>query len=94
VRADFVNEVASVLEIGRRDLVEKCIIDKMGFALKLYDKYRTNLKPKVGLLNSGKLFDWGAEKELLLSDIDEGDFYKFEGGFEAFLKKIVAALGQ
>ena len=28
-------------------------------------------------MNSGKLFDWGTEKELLLSDIDEADFYKF-----------------
>lgn len=71
---------------------EKCIVGKIGFSLKLYAKYRDHLKQKVALLNSGKLFDWGAEKELLLSDIDEADFYKFLGGFEAFLKKIVAAL--
>lgn len=69
------------------------IIGKIGFSLKLYAKYRAHLKQKVTLLGSGKLFDWGAEKELLLSDIDEDDFYKFEGGFETFLKKIVAALG-
>ena len=72
---------------------EKCIVGKIGFSLKLYAKYRDHLKQKVVLLNSGKLFDWGAEKELLLSDIDEADFYKFLGGFEALLKKIVAALG-
>ncbi|MGA2973252.1 MAG: nucleotidyl transferase AbiEii/AbiGii toxin family protein [Candidatus Bathyarchaeia archaeon] len=72
---------------------EKRIIDKIDFSLKLYAKYRDHLKQKVALLNSGKLFDWGAEKELLLSDIDEADFYKFLGGFEIFLKKIVAALG-
>lgn len=72
---------------------EKCIVGKIGFSLKLYAKYRAHLKQKVALLNSGKLFDWGAEKELLLSDIDEADFYKFLGGFETFLKKIVAALG-
>ncbi len=72
---------------------QKCIVGKIEFSLKLYAKYRENLKQKIGLLNSGKLFDWGTEKELLLSDIDEGEFYKFLGGFETFLKKIVAALG-
>ena len=72
---------------------EKCIVGKIGFSLKLYAKYREHLKQKVALLNSGKLFGWGAEKELLLSEIDEGDFYKFESGFETFLKKIVAAVG-
>ncbi|MGD0178146.1 MAG: nucleotidyl transferase AbiEii/AbiGii toxin family protein [Candidatus Bathyarchaeia archaeon] len=73
--------------------VEKCIIGKIGFSLKLYAKYRDHLKQKVALLNSGKLLTWGAEKELLLSDIDEADFYRFLGGFETFLKKTVAALG-
>ena len=72
---------------------EKCIVGKIAFSLKLYAKYRDHLKQKVALLDSGKLFDWGAEKELLLSDIDEADFYKFLGGFDTFLKKIVAALG-
>jgi predicted nucleotidyltransferase component of viral defense system len=73
--------------------VQKCIIGKIGFSLKLYAKYRDNLKQKAALLNSGKLLTWGAEKELLLSDIDEADFYRFLGGFETFLKKTVAALG-
>ena len=72
---------------------EKCIVSKIAFSLKLYAKYRLHLKQKVGLLNSGKLFDWGAEKELLLSDIDEGEFYKFLGGFQEFLKKVVKAVG-
>jgi hypothetical protein len=72
---------------------EKCIVGKIGFSLKLYAKYRDNLKQKVALLNSGKLFGWGTEKELLLSEIDEDDFYKFMGGFETSLKKIVAAVG-
>jgi hypothetical protein len=72
---------------------EEGIVGKIGFSLKLYAKYRDHLKQKVALLNSGKLFDWGAEKELLLSDIDEADLYKFLGGFETFLKRIVAALG-
>jgi predicted nucleotidyltransferase component of viral defense system len=72
---------------------EKCIVGKIGFSLKLYAKYRDHLKQKVALLNSGKLFDWGAEKELLLSDIDGADFYRFLGKFETFLKRMVAVLG-
>ncbi len=72
---------------------EKCIIGKIDFSLRLYAKYRQHLKQKVALLKSGKLFDWGTEKELLLSDMDEGDFYKFLGGFQEFLKKAVKAVG-
>lgn len=72
---------------------EKCIVGKIEFSLKLYAKYREHLKQKVALLNSGKLFDWGAEKELLLSDIDEGDFYRFLDGFQEFLRKVVKAVG-
>jgi len=71
---------------------EECIVGKIDFSLKLYAKYRSHLKQKVALLNSGKLFDWGTEKELLLSDIDEADFYKFLGGFEMFLKRVVGNL--
>jgi predicted nucleotidyltransferase component of viral defense system len=78
--------------IKAEDEQEK-IIDKIGFSLKLYAKYREHLKQKVALLNTGKLFGWGAEKELLLSDIDEEDFDKFLGRFGVFLKKIVAAFG-
>lgn len=73
---------------------EKCILGKINFSLKLYAKHREHLKQKVRLLNSGKIFDWGAEKDLLLSDIDEGDFYRFLERLEVFLKKIVATLGQ
>lgn len=72
---------------------EKCILSKINFSLKLYAKYRDHLKRKVALLDSGKLFEWGAEKELLLADINEGDFYEFLTEFGTFLKKIVAALG-
>jgi predicted nucleotidyltransferase component of viral defense system len=72
---------------------EKCIVNKIGFSLKLYAKYRNHLKQKVTLLNSGKLFGWGAEKELLLSEIDGRDFYQFLNAFQEVLKKIVKAVG-
>lgn len=73
--------------------VEKCIVTKTDFALKLYDKYRTNLKEKIELLNSGKIFEWSEERDLLLSEINEGDFYTFLGVVQGFLKKVVKSVG-
>jgi predicted nucleotidyltransferase component of viral defense system len=91
---DFVDVYLIWKKFGiRPEDQEKNILSKIDFSLKLYAKYREHLKQKVDLLNSGKLFDWGAEKDLLLADINESDFYRFLGGFEVFLKKIVAALG-
>ena len=78
----------------RPEDLENCILRKVGFSLKLYAKYRRHLKQKMDLLNSGKIFDWGAEKELLLLDIDESEFYKFLDRFQTFLRKIVANLGK
>ena len=90
---DFVDAYLIWKRFGiRPEDEEKDILGKIGFSLKLYAKYREHLKEKVTLLDSGKLFDWGAEKELLLSEIDEADFYKFLRGFETFLKKIVRSL--
>jgi len=91
---DFVDVYLICTEFGLKpDDVEKCIVQKTSFALRLYEKYRDNLKEKIGLLNSGKLFEWGGERELLLSEIDEEDFYKFLGEFQEFLKKAVSTLG-
>jgi predicted nucleotidyltransferase component of viral defense system len=90
---DFVDVYLIWKRFGLRpEEEEKNIVGKIGFSLKLYAKYRNHLKPKVALLNSGKLFDWGVEKELLLSDIDEAEFYRFLSDFETFLKKIVGSL--
>ena len=66
---------------------------RIATALKLYDKYRSNLKEKIKLLESGRLFEWGEERELLLAEMDEGDFYSFINEFQEFLKKVVKAFG-
>ena len=73
--------------------VERCIVSKMNFAIELYDKYRFNLKEKNALLQSGKIFDWGRERDLLLSEIDDTDFYSFLSEFHVFLKKIIKNIG-
>ncbi len=69
--------------------VEGCIVNKTNFALELYDKYRSNLKEKIALLQSGNIFGWGGERDLLLSEIDDTDFYFFLGEFQVFLKEII-----
>ena len=75
--------------------VESCIVDKINFALRIYRKYRTNLKEKMRLLSSGKLFEWGQERDLLLSEINERDFYTFLKEFQEFLStKIINQLNQ
>lgn len=87
---DFLDVYLICTRFGvKLDVVEKCIVKKTNFALKLYDKYRTNLKEKIGLLQSGKLFEWGKEREYLLSEIDEKDFYSFLSEFQKFLTKII-----
>lgn len=68
--------------------VEKCAAEKIGLALKLYARFKSNFAQKRRLINSGRMFEWGAERELLISDIDEKDFYAFLAGFETFLKKV------
>ncbi len=55
-------------------------------------RYRTNFKDKIGLLESEKLFEWGAERNLLLSEIDEAEFYTFLNEFQTFLKTIIKKL--
>lgn len=73
--------------------VEGCIVSKTNFAIELYDKYRINLKEKISLLQSGNIFGWGKERDLLLSEIDDTDFYSFLSEFQDFLKKIIKNIG-
>jgi predicted nucleotidyltransferase component of viral defense system len=75
------------------DDVRDCIISKTKFALRFYSKYRSNLKDKASVLASGKLFEWSEERDLLLSDIEEDDFYSFLDEFNPFLRQIVKELG-
>jgi predicted nucleotidyltransferase component of viral defense system len=90
---DFLDIYLICTKFGvKLDDVEKCIVNKTNFALKLYGKYRTNLKEKVSLMQSGKLFDWGEERALLLAEIDEKGFYSFLSELKEFLEKIVNSL--
>ena len=64
------------------------IIEKTNFILDLYEKYQSNFREKVKLLDSGDLFRWGTERELLLKDIDEKQFNNFVKELQEFLREI------
>lgn len=69
--------------------VEKYVIRKTKHTLSLYTKYQTNMKAKIKLLEENKIFEWGTEKDLLISKIDENDFDIFIREFTEYLKKLV-----
>jgi predicted nucleotidyltransferase component of viral defense system len=90
---DFLDVYFISKKFGTRpESMERYVLDKLNFALKLYGKYKTNLKKKIPILNSDKLFAWGTEKDLLLTEIDEKEFYSFLTKFNVFLKDIVSKL--
>lgn len=91
---DFLDVYFISKKFGTRpESMERYVLDKLNFALKLYSKYKTNLRKKIPILNSDKLFAWGTEKDLLLTEIDEKEFYSFLAKFDVFLKDIISKLG-
>jgi predicted nucleotidyltransferase component of viral defense system len=80
--------ISQKLSIKPED-VEKCVIKKMNHALRLYTKYRNNLNAKMKLLEQGNIFEWGTEKDLLLAELDDNEFYRFVGEFIGYLKTLV-----
>jgi predicted nucleotidyltransferase component of viral defense system len=73
----------------RPENMEECVIKKVNHALRLYAKYRANLNTKVKLMEQGNIFEWGTEKDLLLAEIDDSEFYRFVGEFTGYLKTLV-----
>ena len=65
------------------------IVDKTIFALNLYEKYRKNLEKKRDLIEDKKIFGWGEEKELLIEEINQKEFYEFLQEFMEFLADII-----
>jgi predicted nucleotidyltransferase component of viral defense system len=68
--------------------IEECTIKKIKFALELYERFKAHFEERKSLLESGEIFEWGTERELLISDIDQKEFYAFLAGFQAFLKNV------
>jgi len=87
---DFV-DVYLIQENGTKySEVEECIIKKTNHALKLYEKYRKNLTTKMSLLEKNDIFDWGSERDLLLSEINEASFTRFIEDFTKYLRQLVS----
>jgi predicted nucleotidyltransferase component of viral defense system len=70
-----------------------CVVEKIGFTLNLYAKYRENLEEKKATVMSTP-FTWGEEKGLLLKEIDEKEFYKHIEKLKVFLKKVIEGLSE
>lgn len=69
------------------------IVSKTQFMLNRYEKYRKNFKAKKELLTT-QPFKWGEEKDLLLQQIDEKDFFKFLEKLNPFLDSIIEEMSQ
>lgn len=72
--------------------VERCIIEKMGYALDHYERYRENFEEKKNLLDQGRIFKWGTERDLMIAEIDDNEFDKFLDDLTNYLKKLVKKL--
>lgn len=72
--------------------VETCIARKIKLALRLYERFNAQFQEKARLLDAGRIFDWGTERDLLISEIDEREFYSFVTRFEGFLRETVKAV--
>ncbi len=86
---DFVDVylIAKKFSIAPEDL-KKDIVAKTRFALSIYAKYNNNFNEKRKLLMSKEIFSWGHEKGLLLTNMDENEFYVFLSKFITFLQDI------
>jgi len=67
--------------------VEGEILEKLKFILKLYQKYRRNLREKASILTIEN-FPFGSERQLLITEINEAEFYSFLTRFIPWLRKL------
>jgi len=70
------------------DGLENQIVEKIQYMLNLYARFRQNFKDKAALLASGEIFGWGEERELMLAEVNEEEFYKFIREFTESLKRL------
>ena len=68
------------------------IVDKMSFSLDLYEKYRQNFEEKKSIIDSDDFFNWGAEKDLILIQLNDKEFYTYIKQLQNIFKSIVQQL--
>jgi predicted nucleotidyltransferase component of viral defense system len=74
--------------------IEKCAVKKVEMTLRMYERYRAHFTEKAKRLESADLFEWGSERDLLISEIDKKEFYSFLREFQRFLEKVAKAISQ
>jgi len=72
--------------------MEEDIVVKTRFVLNRYAKYKRNFEEKKKLVKSEDIFSWGEEKGLLLSEIDEDEFYRFLRELTSFMQNIAGKI--
>lgn len=84
---DFLDiyQICKEFKIDLSEIAENSIL-KLKFSLDMYQKYKDNMAEKLKLLESGDLFAWGEERQLLFQDVDDADFNSFERELEIFLR--------
>ena len=87
---DFVDmfQISKTFDIDLDELKSQ-MVEKTAFSLKIYKKYQENLRRKKEMLGSDDFFEWGAERELLLCEISEAEFYKFVERVILLLREII-----
>ena len=68
--------------------VERETLEKLKFVLKLYQKYRRNLMEKASTLIIEN-FPFGSERQLLITEINEAEFYSFLTRFMPWLRRLI-----
>lgn len=62
------------------------IVEKTTFMLDLYSKYRANMEENLKVLSIDS-FPFGSENQLLLTEIDREEYYRFVKDFITYLKE-------
>lgn len=87
---DFVDIFYISKNIGLKPQdVEQCVIRKINYALENFERFRENFGEKKKLIDKGSIFEWGTEKDLLLTKIDDMEFKHFVDEFTKYLKELV-----
>ena len=69
--------------------VRSQIVDKTLLMLKMYERYRESFREKADMIKEGdELFVLGEERKLMLTELDEMDFYEFVDEFRKELRDL------
>lgn len=68
--------------------IDKVVIEKILFALRMYGKYRDNFKANFGRFRDRKFSISASERDLLINDLDEKKFQAFLKSFYIYISEL------